>query len=197
MFKNTDSIPGTLKHLRNVMNRSAVGSDPSKNMNAAEGLVEDILAVYVIRMALIKLGLTVEEGYKEEDTTDVDVMQLAREVVQQLTYHPGKQTEDKVLQHTQELCTLCFVWYHYRDIIREGDGARFQRLVPLLLHVMKNTGRKNYTKELVLLIFQLQYTMSERMKMEVLYSRTVNQHGRKGKNIACDLTMEHHNRYSE
>ena len=101
MFKNTDSIPGTLKHLRNVMNRSAVGSDPSKNMNAAEGLVEDILAVYVIRMALIKLGLTVEEGYKEEDTTDVDVMQLAREVVQQLTYHPRKQTEDKVLQHTQ------------------------------------------------------------------------------------------------
>jgi hypothetical protein len=54
----------------------------------------------------------------------------------------------------------------------------------------------DYTKELVLLIFQLNYLLSDRMKHEVLYMRTVNNHGRRGKNIACDLCMEHHNRYS-
>jgi hypothetical protein len=52
----------------------------------------------------------------------------------------------------------------------------------------------DYTKELVLLIFQLNYLLSDRMKHEVLYMRTVNNHGRRGKNIACDLCMEHHNR---
>jgi hypothetical protein len=62
---------------------------------------------------------------------------------------------------------------------------------------MKSTGRKNYAREIVQFIFQVNYTMSERLQKEALYMRTVNNHGRRGKNIACDLTMEHHNRYNE
>lgn len=89
---------------------------------------------------------------------------------------------------------MCFLWYHYRDITREGDGQRLEQLAPLLLKIMKGTGRRNYAKELVLLIYQLQYLMSERMKMETLYLRYVNTHNQAGKNIACDLSMEHHNR---
>ena len=71
--------------------------------------------------------------------------------------------------------------------------GRFAQLTPLLLHIIKNTGCKNYTKELVLLIYQLNYILSDRMKNEVLFMRTVNNHARQGKNIACNLTMEHHN----
>ena len=100
MYKNTDSTPGTLKHLRNVTNRSAVGPEPAKNTNATEALMEDVLAAYVIRMALIILGLTVDEGYKEERDSH-DVKRLAKEVADRLTCLAGEPPRDKVLQHTQ------------------------------------------------------------------------------------------------
>ena len=107
LFRNTDSTPGTLKHLSNLTNRTAVGYDPSKNMNATEGLMEDILAAYVIRMALLILGVTVEEGYRNErDNTDVRT--LAKKVVKRLTCITGEQTSEKVLLHTQvSLYNIC------------------------------------------------------------------------------------------
>jgi hypothetical protein len=86
------------------MNRSAVGNDATKNINAVEDLMEDILTAYIIRMSFIAQGLSVDKGYEDKqdaDTTDVNA--LATKVVERLTCLLGEQTKDKVLQHTQVL----------------------------------------------------------------------------------------------
>ena len=90
---------------------------------------------------------------------------------------------------------MALVWAHYRDIIREGDGGRMYNLVPLLLHLFRTTHRSNYAKEMVQFILHSRYLMSDRLKEQLLYSRYINTRGRKGTNIACDLYMEHLNRY--
>lgn len=41
---------------------------------------------------------------------------------------------------------------------------------------------------------QYHFTFSERMQKQLVWSRTVNIHGRTGENVPCDLHMEHLNR---
>jgi hypothetical protein len=83
------------------MSRSAVSNDPTKNMHAVEGLMEDILGAYIIRLTFIMKGWTVSEGYKELDGDDTDVKDLATRVVERLTCLTGGTSEDPVLRHTQ------------------------------------------------------------------------------------------------
>ena len=68
--------------------------------------MEDVLAAYVIRMAFIVLGLSVEEGFREEhdDTVTTDLSTVASQVVKRLTCLSGVPSKDKVLQHTQVQC---------------------------------------------------------------------------------------------
>ena len=104
--------------------------------------------------------------------------------------------DDKVLEHTKDLLTLVLLWHHYRDIAREGDGDRLLQLMPILLRVFKGSGRKNYAAETCLMQLQYHYLLSQRMRTQLMYSRFVNTHGIKGKNVPCDLHMEHLNRYN-
>jgi len=64
----------------------------------------------------------------------------------------------------------------------------------LLLVVFKSANRPNYGKEAVKLLLQQKYILSERKRMELMWSRSVNTKGRIGCNIPCDLHMEHLNR---
>ena len=57
--------------------------------------------------------------------------------------------------------------------------------------VLKATKHRNYAKETLLLLLQSNY-FSERMKLQLLWSRCVNTKGRVGTNV--DLHMEHLNR---
>ena len=50
----------------------------------------------------------------------------------------------------------------------------------------------NYSVEAVHV--QLQFTLSPRMAAQLKWNRTVNIHGRPGKNVSSDLHMEHLNR---
>ena len=59
--------------------------------------------------------------------------------------------------------------------------------------VLKATKHRNYAKEPLLLLFQSN-CFSERMKLQLLWSRCANTKGRVGTNVPCDLHMEHLNR---
>ena len=63
-----------------------------------------------------------------------------------------------------------------------------------MLLIFKSTGRKNYAIEAFIILAQYQYLLSPREKTQLLYSRFINTHGLLGKNISCDLYMEHLNR---
>ena len=90
--------------------------------------------------------------------------------------------------------TMILLWYHYRDLSREGDGDRLRDFMPILLSIFKNAKRSNYSKEVAIFLLQYEYLLSPMMQQQLLFSRTVNTHGMKGRNIPCDLHMEHLNR---
>ena len=80
------------------------------------------------------------------------------------------------------------------DATREGDGDRIIRDWKFLLPLFKSSGRTNYSVEAFTLLVQNYYLFSPRKATQLAWSRTVNTHGRPGKNISCDLHLERLNR---
>ena len=105
-------------------------------------------------------------------TPSDEVMQLAKAVVTNYVRLPradGKEAEtcdDRVHVYATELLSLGLLWHGFHDSIREGDGERILTYWKILLVVFKSSNNHNYAKEA----------------------------GYQGKNIPCDLFMEHLNR---
>ena len=60
--------------------------------------------------------------------------------------------------------------------------------------LFKETGRINYSVEAFNLLAQHHFLLSTRVAMQLLWNRNVNAHGHAGRNVPCDLFMEHLNR---
>lgn len=110
------------------------------------------------------------------------------------TRPPKAADHDAVLQYASEVLTMGLLLIEFNDGIREGDGNRICRCWQFLMLIFKATGRKNYSVEAFTLLAQLNLIFSPRMAAQLKWSRTVNVHGRPGRNIPCDLHMEHLNR---
>ena len=62
------------------------------------------------------------------------------------------------------------------------------------LPIFKLLGRKNYSTIAVDIHLLRHYHLSERQAAQLVWSRFISTHLRKGKNIPCDLHLEHLNR---
>ena len=100
---------------------------------------------------------------------------------------------DYVLLYAREVLTLGLFYKEFHDAIREGDGERIITCWRYLLLLFKVSHRTNYSVEAFTLLAQYHFTVSERMQKQLVWSRTVNIHGRTGENVPCDLHMEHLN----
>lgn len=87
-----------------------------------------------------------------------------------------------------EMLSLGLIWHGFHDAIREGDGERILIYLRYLLLIFKSSNNNNCAKEAVNLYH---YTLSEREKAQLLWSRCVDTRGVDGANIPCDLFMEH------
>ena len=67
-----------------------------------------------------------------------------------------------------------------------------QRLIACIIY--RKEQRRNYAYEGVNLQIQLKMLLSDRLKQQVIWGRFVNTSGGKGRNVSCDLHMEHLNR---
>ena len=69
-------------------------------------------------------------------------------------------------------------------------------MLKYLLPIYHNSNKRNYSKEALLLLCQKEYilTPSLRQAKQLMYSRFINTQGLKGKNVGCDLHMEHLNK---
>jgi L1 cell adhesion molecule like protein len=101
---------------------------------------------------------------------------------------------DTVLVYGKELLSLGMLYLEFSDAIKEGDGTRLLRCWKYLLLVFKATNKNKYAAQAATLLLQYNYVFTERMKNQLLWSRTINTSGRKGRNIPMDLHMEHLNR---
>lgn len=107
---------------------------------------------------------------------------------------PGDGNRDHVVEYAKEVLTMGLLLMNFNDSIHEGDGLRILMCWRFLLLIFKATGRKNYAIEALTLLCQYHDIFTPRLAEQLLWSRTVNVHGRHGKNIASDLHMEHLNR---
>ena len=101
---------------------------------------------------------------------------------------------DGIRAYACEVISLGLLLIEFTDAIREGDGTRILRCWRYFLLLFKASDRTNYSIEAFTLLAQHKYLFSPRMAMQLQWSRTVNVHGRPGKNIPADLHMEHLNR---
>ena len=87
----------------------------------------------------------------------------------------------------EKLCHYC----KFKDAIREGDGGRVLRVWKLF----KASNKANYGIEAFNLLAQYHILLHPRLSQQlILWSRFVNTPGKQGRNIPCDLHLEHLNR---
>ena len=87
-------------------------------------------------------------------------------------------------------------YLEYRDAIKEGDGIRILRCWKYLLKIFFSMHRTNYTAEALTLLMQHSYILTERQSAQLLYGQFINTEGIPGRNIPCDLHLEHLKKYA-
>jgi len=111
----------------------------------------------------------------------------------QMPTTPVSESKDGVQMYAMEVVTLGLLWHAFHDSI-QGDGERILRCWKFLYVIFKSTNHTNYAKESINILYQYHYVLSERQQSQFFWSRCVNTRGGKGKNITCDLYMEHLNK---
>lgn len=101
---------------------------------------------------------------------------------------------DRVKEYASEVLNFGLLLMELIDGVREGDGNRIERCWKFFMLLFKANGRKNYAIEALHVLIQLKFTLSPRMAAQLKWNRTVNVHGKPGKNISSDIHMEHLNR---
>lgn len=212
LYKGSSNIDGgTLYQLRNIINRRDVVKQPSKNMNACEGFLDVVVEAHIVSAAMTVFGMQTVDDKPDEtlfpnNFSKLDTMQqrkvlllATRSVVEKfvdLTWveKESVDTDDHVQAYACEVLTLGLIYMEFKDAIREGDGERIIRCWRYLLVIFKVTGRTHYSVDAFKLLAQNSFSLSPRGAMQLKWNRTVNVHGRIGKNVSCDLHMEHLNK---
>ncbi len=104
--------------------------------------------------------------------------------------------EDCVYNYACSMLSLGLVFQEFEDAIREGDGDREERIWKLLLLIFKakvrrKGSRTKYAFEAFRYIALLKSLLTPRMAHKLKWGRFVNTSGGHGKNIACDMRVEH------
>ena len=124
--------------------------------------------------------------------------EMAKKMVKSFVYlkveESASDVDDGVYLYACDFLTLGLIWKGFYDAIREGDGERVMVYWKLFLPIFKLLGRKNYSTIAVDIQLLRHHHLSERQAAQLVWSRFINTHGRKGKNIPCDLHLEHLNR---
>lgn len=102
-------------------------------------------------------------------------------------------SDDGVYEYACTILSMGLLILEFDDGVREGDGDRVCRVWKYLTLLFSKEGRTKYALEALNLQFQLN-GLPPRQAFEVKWSRFVNSKGGMGKNVSCDLHMEHLNR---
>lgn len=212
MYSTSSGInSGTLFHLRNLIQRRAVTKKVKSDPTACESFFTLVVEAHVLQLVIQRFKLQ-----SLDDTPNVDMvfgaqlnksqrsdifMTTISELIDEYTHgfeveQPQRHSRrsDCVLTYAKELLTLGLLYMEFSDSVREGDGTRILRCWRFMLLLFKAKDKRKYAIQAATLLFQYHYLFSERMKHQLIWSRTVNVHGRMGKNVSMDLHMEHLNR---
>ena len=117
-----------------------------------------------------------------------------RNVVDKHFNFNNEPSDDGVLSYAEEVFSLGLFLMEFIDGIRE-DGNRILCCWKYMLLMYKSSNKTKYSAEAFNLLAQYHFIFSDRLRInQLLWSRTVNVHGKPGRNVPMDLHMEHLNR---
>ena len=217
MLYNEDSAADqcTLYQLRNLINRRNVQRDPKNDVNAAEDFLELVTDAHIIHAASIELGSEDGETLPETVVQALSLLKTAderkaflRKISLLIVDHymlplspclsssmVDQTQQDHVFNYGKILLTLGMVHHYFKDSVREGDGDRVFSCWKILLPLFKQDGRRKYALEAFLLMAQDQALLSPQMAYQLKWARFVNNKGGAGRNMSCDLRLEHMNKF--
>ena len=200
----------TMYQLRNLINRRNVVSSPHDGVSACEDFFITVIESHIIAAALNVFGMENVDSvpslnYFPEGCVNFDSLKQ-RQLLTDAAYaivekfvnisccKVDVQKLDHITEYAQTILSLGLLLMEFNDGIREGDGERIIRCWRYFLPIFKHEGRKNYAIEAFTLLVQHDFLFTPRMAAQLKWNRTVNTQGRTGKNVSCDLHMEHLNR---
>ena len=208
--------------LRNLINRRNIVKKPVDAVAACEDFIVLVTEAHILSAAMTLFGMKnlddhPTEEYFPEKSEELGSLQR-RNIFILATKHlvhefvdntipvekpgnndpsseaPAPKNVDCVLSYACDLLSNGLLLMELNDAIHEGDGNRIVRCWRYMFLIFKATNRTNYSIEAFTMLMQLTYLFSPRMVQQLKWNRTVNVHGREGKNISADLHMEHKNR---
>lgn len=176
---------GTLYQLKNLINRTAVPTEPDTNLKAAEDFLLVVLHAHIVAAAEVILsqqsissvGKLAEEIVNKYLNINIPSVEELRRIAaerkqpaaQRRANNQGAKrkkqqqssntSNDGVCLYAREVLSIGLIWHEFHDAVKEGDGERVTRVWKFLLLVFKNSGRKNYSLEALNLFLQEQYTL--------------------------------------
>ena len=197
-------------HLRNLINRRSVVKKPEKNVSACEEffllVVEAHICAAVMKVfEMSSVNDTPTESLFPPGCSELNskqrwnIMKLAvRKVIEEFVVvnYPtaAKKDDDHVRAYAKEVLSLGLLLMEFVDSVREACGERIFRCWRYFLPLFKCSDRTNYSVEAFNLLFEYEYALTPRMKQQMMWERTVNVHGKQGRNVSMDLHMEHINK---
>lgn len=201
---------GTLVQLRNLTRRR-LPQKPKDDVNSTDDFMDLILKSHVLSATMTVLGikdldaipsflpgnLSCESSSKKKDILDSIVRKVVDKFVNIELFSGSNQKAqdiDEVLEYAKETLSLSLFHEEFQDAIREGDGERVLNAWKFLLPAFKASNKVNYSIEAFNMLAQYYILLPPRLSQQLIWSRYVNTHGQPGKNIPCDLHLEHLNR---
>ena len=140
------------------------------------------------------------EATANEDKGSISTSQILNsdsegEDVNEYSDSPTQSTStDDVQRYAKELMSPGSIYCELCDGIRERTGPRIFHCFKYMLPLFNASDRVNYSSEIFCILAQHRFLFSERLSHQLQWSRFVNTQGKPGKNIPCDLHVEHMNR---
>lgn len=205
---------GTLYQLRNLINRRNVKTSCKDDMNACEDFFGLVVAAHILVAAMDFLKMSSVDDIPSPTVISPDVWMLAdsertsilKDVAAQIVdkhvdlsvqFSTSRRTGrgiDTVHAYACETLSLGLLHWEFQDAVKEGDGDRVLLVWKFLLLIFKASQRKNFAIEAFTLLVQYHLLLPPRLAEQLKWSRFINVHGLPGRNISCDLHMEHLNR---
>ena len=198
--------------MRNLINNKNVSKNPKSNFNACDDFLETVITAHILQAALHVLGMSDVDGIPDEkvisspDTlwacsneerkeTLIKVSKMVLNKFCDFSFNSHqKSTGDLIHDYAKNFLSIGLFYLNYKDAIKEGDGCRVMDCWRYLLPLFHNAGRKNYCFEAFNLLCQYQYDLPPLQAEQLKWSRFVNVHGVRGRNIPLDLHQEYLNR---
>ncbi|XP_035658071.1 uncharacterized protein LOC118403462 [Branchiostoma floridae] len=109
------------------------------------------------------------------------------------TAKPSPSARDHKKEHTEARLSFGLFLEDMHDAVKEGDGERMIRLYRIALMFYRAYGHTQYAYSTLLLLVQVNAVLSPAEAHGLKWNRFFNGKGGKGRNISCDLHLEHCN----